>query len=151
FTMSVDGGITASPNATVPPGVYQLLVWFPNPNQGYSCGTPTFTFTGPGVSSTSVFRGQELHDEHVIPALQPNATYIASDVNAPAATQHVLTVSATGSSSSLISSGPTTTTSSKGSTQCDLVGCDVAPYRGKLVAAVTASGKATLTRSGRSV
>ena len=70
FTMSVDGGITAAPNATVPPGVYQLLVWLPNPNQGYSCGIPTFTFTGPGVSSTTVFRGQELHDEHVIPALQ---------------------------------------------------------------------------------
>ena len=105
FTMSVDGGITAAPNATVPPGVYQLLVWLPNPNQGYACGTPTFTFTGPGVSSTTVFRGQELHDEHVIPALQAGATYVASDASAPDSTRHVLTVATSGSSSSLIGSG----------------------------------------------
>jgi hypothetical protein len=150
FTMSVDGGITAAPNATVPPGVYQLLVWLPNPNQGYSCGTPTFTFNGPGVSSTTVFRGQELHDEHVIPALQAGATYVAADASSPDGTRHLLTVSSSGSSSSLVG-GSTTTTTSTGSSQCDLVGCDIAPYRGKLLAGVSATGKATLTGGGKPV
>jgi hypothetical protein len=69
FTMSVDGGITVAPTATIPPGVYQLLVWMPNPNQGYTCGIPTLTFTGPGVSAKTVFAGQELHDQQVLPAL----------------------------------------------------------------------------------
>ena len=151
FSMSVDGGITAAPNATVPPGVYQLLVWLPNPNQGYTCGTPTFTFTGPGVSSTTVFRGQELHDEHVIPALQAGATYVASDASAPDSTRHVLTVATSGSSSALIGSGATTTTTSKGSSQCDLIGCDIAPYRGSLLATVSADGRATLTSGGKPV
>ena len=86
FTLSVDGGVTATPNATIPPGVYQLLVWLPNPNQGYACGIPTFTFTGPGVSAQTTFAGQQLQATTVLPALQPSSTYVAEDANVPAAT-----------------------------------------------------------------
>ncbi len=154
FTMSVDGGISVTsstpPGPTLPPGIYQLLVWMPNPNQGYSCVKPMFSFTGPGVSSTTVFQGQELHDEHVIPALQPSSTYVAEYASAPAATEKVFTTAASGSNSVLL---PTTSTDdgSGGSTQPGLVGSAIVTAPPTLLATVSAAGKATLKLHGRNV
>jgi hypothetical protein len=150
FTMSVDGGITVSPNATIPPGPYQLLVSMPNPGSGYSCGTPTFTFTGPGVSAQTAFAGQQLQATTVLPALQPSSTYVAEDANVPAATLHTITTAASGSSSSLLASGtsPATTGSN---TQPDIVGSAVAKSPARLVASVGTAGKATLKLGGHLV
>lgn len=155
FTLEADGGISVTsstpPGPTLPPGTYQLLIWMPNPTSGYApCARPAFALTGPGVSSVTVFPGQELHAEVTV-ILQPSATYVAEDQNAPAATQEVFSTAASGSSTSLL--GPTTTTASGagGSVQPDLVGSAVPPYRGKLAARISSAGKATLTVSGQAV
>jgi hypothetical protein len=154
FTMSVDGGTsvtaTSAPGPTLPPGPYQLLVWMPNPNQGYACGTPTFSFAGPGVSIVTQFRGQELTDDRVTGSLPPSSTFVAEDTSAPVASERVFSTAATGSSSVLLGSASTGTTT-KTSVQGDLVGSDVPPYRGRLVATVTAAGVPTLRVGSRKV
>jgi hypothetical protein len=154
FTMSVDGGISVTsataPGPTLPPGIYQLLVWMPNPNQGYPCGRPTFTLTGPGVNSTTVFQGQELHDERVLPALQPSSTYVAQEASAPAATQKVFTTASSGSNSLLLPSG-TQDNGAGGSTQPGVVGSDIVPPPTRLLATVSDSGEAALKLGGKNV
>ncbi len=156
FTMTVDGGYSitsaTAPGPTLPPGTYQLLVWLANPIDGYvPCGRPTFTFTGAGVNSLTEFRGQELLDEHVV-VLQPSSAYVAEDANAPGQTRKVFTTAASGSSSVLVGSTPGTQSGpSKASVQVDIIGSAIMRYRGKLVATVGASGKATLKLRGRNV
>jgi hypothetical protein len=158
FTMTVDGGTSltpsSAPGSTLPPGPYQLLVFMPNPPEGaYTrlCEIPKFKLSGPGVSSEVVFDGEELH-EHLRPVLQPSSTYVAEDENAPGQTRRVFTTAPSGSSGALVGSGgggqsgPT-----KGSVQSELVGSAILRYRGKLAATVSAAGKATLERAGRSV
>ena len=149
FSMSVDGGITAAPNATIPPGSYQLLVSMPNPGSGYSCGVPTFTFTGPGVNAQTTFAGQQLQATTVLPALQPSSTYVAEDANVPAASVHTITTAATGSSSSLLPASSSTATGS--STQPDIVGSAIKQKPTALVASVGAAGKASLKLGGHVV
>jgi hypothetical protein len=152
FTMSVDPGtqITpAAPGPTLPPGTYQLLISMSNPSSGYACVTPSFTFTGPGVSARTVFPGAAL-DEDTVVTLQPSGTYSAQDDNAPAATRRVFTTGASGSSSALLGPG-LPSTAKPGTTSSDIVGSAIPRYRGKLLATVTARGKATLTRGGRVV
>ena len=149
FALSVDGGITASPNATIPPGNYQLLVSMPNPGSGYSCGVPTFTFTGPGVNAQTMFAGQQLQATTVLPALAPSSTYIAEDANVPGATVHTITTAATGSSASLL---PASTAASTGSnTQPDVVGSAVKHAPPELVVSLGPAGKPSLKLGGRLV
>jgi hypothetical protein len=148
FTMSVDGGINVSPDATIPPGNYQLLVSMPNPGSGYSCGVPMFTFAGPGVSAQVTFAGQQFQGTNVLPALQPSSTYIAEDANVPGSTLHTITTAATGSSSSLLQ--PTTSTASGTNTQPDLVGSAPFATAPALVASVT-GGKPALKLHGKTV
>jgi hypothetical protein len=154
FTLTADPGTlitaTAPPGPTLPPGQYQLLTQMPNPSNGYLCTSPSFSLTGPGVSISIPFPGQALDDNRLL-TLQPSGTYTAEDESAPAATRHVFSTSATGSSTSLL---PTTTTSSGpggSQQQPDIVGSARAPFRGVLVARVGASGAVTLTRAGRRV
>jgi hypothetical protein len=156
FTMTVDGGTTVTatspPGPTLPPGQYQIQVLMENPAAGYSCGTPVFTLTGPGVSSSTTFPQESILDNHVLPPLRPSSTYTAEDENAPAATHVYFTTAASGSSSSLLSPATTTTTTTKGgSTQTDIVGSGVLPERGRLAATVPTAGRATLKLDGRSV
>jgi hypothetical protein len=82
--------------------------------------------------------------------LLPSSTYTAQDENAPAATRRVFTTAASGSSSALLGPGMPDT-SKPGATSSDIIGSAVLRYRGKLVATVSAGGKATLKRSGRAV
>ena len=98
FSMTADGGFTftasSPPGPTLPPGVYRRsLVLMPNPPQGYACGTPAFTLSGPGVNSVTTFPQQATLDNHVLPALQPSSTYTAFDQNAPTATRVYFTTS----------------------------------------------------------
>jgi hypothetical protein len=62
----------------------------------------------------------------------------------------VFTTSATGSSSSLVVA-VASTASRAGSTQSDLVGSAIAPFRGELAAAVGRSGIPKLAQRGRAV
>ena len=155
FTLSVDGGTTVTatspPGPTLPPGGYQIQVLMANPTGGYSCGTPVFTLTGPGVSSTTTFPNESLLDNHVLPALRPSSTYAAEDENAPASTRVYFSTAATGSSASLLSPSTSSSGTAGGSSQGDIVGSAVLPYRGRLAATVASGGRATLTRGGRTV
>ena len=155
FAMTVDGGGSVSsataPGATLPPGSYELSVRMPNPANGYSgCEAPAFTFSGPGVTTVVEFRGEELVDERLLPALPPSSTYVAEDRNAPAQTRRVFTTAASGSSTSLLGSG-SQSGSTKTFVQPELVGSAVLRYRGRLAATVGPAGKATLRLGGRAV
>jgi hypothetical protein len=124
----------------------------PNPSGGYQpCPRPNFTFTGPGVSITTVFPGAELNDDDMT-TLQPSSTYIAQDEYAPASSRRVITTAASGTSTSLVGPPPGTSAgSSAGSSQPDIVGSGLLPYRGKLKAVVPAAGKPTLELGGKVV
>jgi hypothetical protein len=148
FSMSVDGAgalaSTSSPGTILPPGPYQIRVSMPNPSSGYACGAPSFSLTGPGVNSTTTFADESILDDHILPNLQPSATYTAQDANAPAATRVFFSTSATGSSTSLLPPKTATTTAGGTSTEPDLVGSALPPLRGRLAAIVAANGIATL-------
>jgi hypothetical protein len=155
FLLSADGGITmtssSAPGPTLPPGTYQVLITMNNPSNGYPCGKPVFTLTGPGVSLTFPFPGQAVNDQEMV-TLQPSSTYVAADATNPAGTQKAFSTSAAGSPASLLGSSPGATGSaSPTSTQPDLVGSGIAPFRGKLLADVSVAGVATLEFGGRSV
>jgi hypothetical protein len=139
--MTVDGAgtlaSTSPPGTILPPGSYQIRVSMPNPSTGYTCGAPSFSLTGPGVSSVTNFPYESILDDHVLPDLQPSSTYTAQDANAPAATHVFFSTSATGSSTSLLPKATTTTTPGA-STEPDLVGSGLLPLRGRLAAAVSA-------------
>jgi hypothetical protein len=156
FTVSVDGGTTVTatspPGPTLPPGQYQIQVLMENPTGGYSCGTPVFTLTGPGVSSVTTFPQESILDNHVLPALRPSATYTAQDENAPGATRVFFSTAASGSSTSLISPPASASSASTGSSgQTDIVGSAVLPVRGRLTATVGARGSTKLAFGGRAV
>jgi hypothetical protein len=153
FTLTVDPGTAitagAAPGPTLPPGPYQLLTEMPNPSNGYLCSSPSFTLTGPGVAISIPFAGQALQDMRLL-TLQPSATYVAEDENAPTATRKIFSTAASGSSTSLL---PTTTTPAPGGSQSqpDIVGSGIAPFRGVLAARVAATGRPSLTRSGQRI
>jgi hypothetical protein len=155
FRMSVDGGISiassSAPGPTLPPGTYNLAVTMPNPAAGYTgCARPLFALTGPGVNSVIEFRGEELVDERLT-TLQTSSTYVAEDRNAPGDTRKVFTTAASGSNSVLLGGSNTQSGPTKTSPQSGIVGSAIVRYRGQLVATVTAAGKATLKRAGRTV
>ena len=150
FSLVVDPGTplaAGAPAATLPPGTYQLLLSMPNPSSGYTpCTKPRFTLTGAGVATVIEFAGAELRDERLV-TLEPSSTYVAEDANAPATTRRLITTAASGSNSVLLPA-PTPSTATAGEVQTDIVGSARMRYRGKLVAKVSAAGKATLTRAG---
>jgi hypothetical protein len=156
FTVSADGGITISQSAvvTLPPGAYQLLVSMPNPSSGYSCVTPNFSMTGPGVNIQIVFPAQSI-DVDQATTLEPSSTYVVQDANAPSATQMTFATAASGSSASLLPSQPTTTLPASGGTQPDLVGSASSAAstsaHAVLAATVSTAGRATLESKARSV
>ena len=154
FLLSADGGITmtssSAPGPTLPPGTYQVLITMNNPSIGYPCVKPVFTLTGPGVNLTFAFPGQAVNDQEMV-TLQPSSTYVAADATNPSGTQRPFSTSATGSPTSLLGPPPGTSSSGTTSTQPDLVGSGITPFRGKLVAAVSAGSAATLRFGGRSV
>jgi len=154
FSIAVEStAVTSSspPGPTIPPGAYQVAVYMPNPATGYTCGAPVFELKGPGVDSVTTFPYESIIDNHVLPALQPSSTYVAQDDNAPGATAVYFTTAASGSSSSLLPTGPTTTGPTHGSTDPGVVGSDVPTLRGKLSASVTVTGAVSLDASGRAV
>jgi hypothetical protein len=153
FSMNADGGFTftstSPPGPTLPPGVYQMIILMPNPPQGYSCSTPDFTLSGPGVNSVTEFPQQATTFDFALPALQASSTYTAYDQNAPAATRVYFTTSATGSSSSLVTTVPDQS-SGKGSSQPDLVGSGITQALGTLEAGIDGHG-ATVSLDGKKV
>ncbi len=152
FSMTADGGYTIAPGsvATLPPGQYQVLVSMPNPASGYTCATPNFSLSGPGVNLQTVFPNQAT-DTDLLTTLAPSSTYVAEDANAPGATAVSFATSATGSSTSLLPAQARPSVPSTRSVQPDLVGSDASSARGTLRATVSKAGKVALTVGGRKV
>jgi hypothetical protein len=111
-----------------------------------------FKLTGPGVSLNTTLQDGDEDKELLNATFQPNATYTAVDSNQPSVARATFSTTATGSPSSPTGPGSTGTSSgSKGTTQKQLVGSAVVPFRGKLAATVDAAGKLALMMKGKSV
>jgi hypothetical protein len=136
FTMRADGGITlAGTTATVPPGLYQIVLTAPK--NAPSCPMD-FKLTGPGVNLEWNFGGEAL-DAMQTETLAPSATYVATDIANTSRGYVVFSTSATGSSSSLVTQTPGTA-GGKGQTVPGVVGSAVLPFRGTVRVTVSRAG-----------
>jgi hypothetical protein len=160
FNLVVSGvtiDTTSAPGDTIPPGQYQVVLTTPLPDASFDpppsgCTAPSFMLSGPNVNWTSTLQNGELTGDQTTVTLLPSSTYTAVDQNHPSTTQFVFSTAATGSSSSLLVSGtPSYSGTPKAQTQGSLIGSGIVPFRGSLHAAVAASGRATLARSGSAV
>jgi len=155
FAFVGDNGATVT---SIAPGTYQLVVATPFAfsNGLASCETIEFHLTGPGVNlATDLGSGDAEVEQHTV-TLQPGATYTVQDDGRSAQTRRTFTVNTSGSPT-VPNAAPSTSSSSsssagtKGGTPSkDLVGSAVV-FRGTLAAAVSKTGKLTLTRSARGV
>jgi hypothetical protein len=155
FTLTDDSGQSVG---SIAPGTYQVLVSTPvvfndvDP-QTYTSLTGCTTYVrfqldGPGVSlKTSLTAGDE-DQASLSAAFQPGSTYIAVDINNPAA-RIVFTTTAAATAAG--AGAGTTTTSTPGSTQPSLVGSAAVRAQGTLQATVHPGGKLTLTRAGAKI
>ncbi|HEY3922457.1 MAG TPA: hypothetical protein VGL76_10125 [Gaiellaceae bacterium] len=152
FSVSVEGGPlldstpTGTSTATIPPGPYQVTVRTPLPDNlwnGTTCKQALFSMNGPGVTYSSVLGTDSgPYGATFNETFQPSSTYTlldASRSNSPV----TLTTTATGTSTSLLPPTPPSTAKG-GSVQTPLVGSDIVPFRGSLVAMVTPANKATV-------
>ncbi|HEX4520855.1 MAG TPA: hypothetical protein VH063_14835 [Gaiellaceae bacterium] len=145
-------GTTSAAPTVIAPGTYNLA--FTNPSY---VNDVQWDLTGPGVHlSTNMSYGEEPSEEWV-EVFQPNSTYTyRDDLNPPAVWTFVTNnAAAVGSANSGTAPGTSTTPISSGKTgkasSTDVVGSANATPRGTLVATVGATGKLTLTSSGKPV
>jgi hypothetical protein len=164
FTIVDDSGRQIS---QIAPGTYQVQLNEPQPlvangsanSTGPSCnGLAAFQLTGPGVTlTTSIDNGDgvNLFNE----TFQPGSTYTAVDNNQPSVARVVFTTSASGSPgapvvpySSVASGKGTTSNTTVVGQQVKTKGVS-APvvFRGTLQAAVSASGRPSMTFGGKAV
>jgi len=148
---------------SIAPGTYQVHVATPVPfAQIDLSGIDDFTacksfvqfqLTGPGVNLFTTLLDGDDDDDVLTAAFSPSSTYVAQDLNRPAATRTVLTTTATGSAAA--PSSPYSPASSlTGSTKSkDVVGSAIksSPLRGSLTGGVDAAGKPTLAFKGKAV
>ena len=109
FTVMDDSGNAVT---SVAPGQYQIDVRTPVPfgtipknfSDMTACkGMPQFQLTGPGVNiSTTLTAGCE-SDESYPATLQPNATYVAVDLNQPTVARATFTTQASGTAQKVTS------------------------------------------------
>ncbi len=145
-------GTSSGAPTTIPAGTYNVLLSDPA-----FVSDVVWDLSGPGVSLvTSMSSGEEI-SESWVETFAPNSTYTYRDDNRPPAVWTFVT----SSSSTPISTGPvappltSTTPIASGSTgkapSTDLVGSANAVFRGTLLGAVSATGKASLTLKGKPV
>jgi hypothetical protein len=154
FAWVTDGGGAVG---SVPPGTYDIVIFTPFAfgNGFATCDFVQFHLTGPGVDLYTDLGGGDLELEQHTVTLQAGGTYTVQDDGRPALTRRTFTISTSGSAQS---SGSTTSSSSsssssgaKGTVSKDIVGSAIAPFRGTLNAAVSASGNVALARAGKGV
>jgi hypothetical protein len=155
--VAIDGGpsmdSTAPAPVTIPPGPYQVSVRTPLPDATWDssvCSIGHFSFTGPDVNLASIV-GNDLGPYSLTfnVTLDPASTYTIADAAHPTA-PITFTTAATGSSSSLLPATPAPTGGTgKGSTQPDLMGSAIVPFRGTLTATVPSAGSPTLVAKGK--
>jgi hypothetical protein len=155
FSIVDDSG---KPITSVPPGRYQVDVRTPivfgmypgTPGQtDYTAcrGVPQFQLQGPGVDLFTTMTAGCDSDRLFTETFQPNATYVAQDLNQPSVTHATFTTLASGASS------PVTVTygggKGKSEQQSSLVGS--LSLMGTLHATVTANGALKLISDGKAV
>ena len=150
-------GTTSGAPTVIAAGTYKLFV------DDTSDTDSEFDLAGPGVKLVTNMSHGEDATAAFVETFQPNSVYTYRDDNHPSLVWTFVTSAAeVGSSSSGGSSGSspggtstgasTGTSSGKPTTSSDLVGSEAdLPFRGSLDAIVYASGKLTLTRSGKLV
>jgi hypothetical protein len=157
FTILDDAGNAVS---TIPPGNYQVEVRTPLafgtvplsslPTDMTACkGMPQFQLTGPGINLSTTMTAGCQSDLTFPETFQPNATYTAVDNNQPTVAHATLTTLASGAPTNPnVTLGSTT---SHGETSSSLLGSGVVPFRGTLIATLSANGTSTLTMKGKSI
>jgi hypothetical protein len=157
FTIMDDSG---KPVTSVAPGTYQVDVRTPivfgtlPPYAGApatdmtACrGVPQFQLTGPGVNLFTTMAAGCVSEYIIRETLQPDATYVAQDLNQPSVAHASFTTLASGTPTAPVATyggGKTTTQSST-----DIVGS--LSVQGTLDASVSPAGVATLTLGGHAV
>jgi hypothetical protein len=156
FSVVNDSGASVSSLAS---GDYQLVVQTPFDFAagGASCDHVSFQMTGPGVTFATALGGGDADYETYPLVLQPNSAYVLQDTQ-----QGVQVTLTTTSAVAVATPSPTTTsgstssagsssTKAKGTASSDLVGSALLPLRGTLTAAVSASGRLSLTQAGKAI
>jgi hypothetical protein len=156
FTLTDDSGQGV---VSIPAGTYQVLVSTPVVFNDVDLQTYTgltgcttyvrFQLDGPGVALKTTLTAGDEDQASFNATLQPGSTYVAIDLNNPAARVVFTTGPATAGAGA--STANTTTTSAPGSTQPSLVGSAAASSQGTLRAVIHQNGVLTLTRAGNSV
>jgi hypothetical protein len=156
FQLNVDSQTGVVPVATgsaLPPGDYQVLTEssvlytsLSNP----PC-MPDFKLTGPGVNLSIIYTS---FGASIPITLAPSGSYVASDASAPTVTT-TFAASATGSSTSLVTTQTSTLPSTSSTSSEDPVGSAIdtshVAYRGTLALAPAADGKLALRFRGKTV
>jgi hypothetical protein len=156
FSIADDSGNAVT---SVAPGQYQIDIRTPVPfgtiPKNFSDMTackcmPQFQLTGPGVNiSTTLTAGCE-SDESYPATLQPNATYVAVDLNQPTVARGSFTTLSSGTAQK-VNSPYTSTNLGKGTPNQSIVGSALPSAKGTLAAMLTPRGMVTLTLKGKSV
>src|SRR5579862_1377233 len=159
FTVAVEAGPTldstgtGASSATIPPGPYQFTVRTPLPDNlwnGTTCKQAQFSMTGPGVTYSSVLGTDSgPYSATFNETFQPSSTYTLVEATR-AGNPVTLTTTATGTSSSLLPPPPPSTAKG-GSVQAPLIGSEIMPFRGSLVAVVTPANKPSVMSGKKQV
>ena len=155
FSIVDDSGNTVT---SIPPGHYQIDVRTPvdfgmypmTPGQAdfYACrGIPQFQLQGPGVNLFTTMTAGCDSDRIYPETFQPNATYVAQDLNQPSVAHGTFTTLSSGSAAPVaVTYGGGKATSEQ---QSALVGS--LALKGTLQATVTTKGALKLTSGGKTV
>jgi hypothetical protein len=141
-------GTTSGAPTVIAPGLYNLFL-----DDSAGVEGPEFALRGPGVDFVdNMFYGENPSETYTA-TFQPSSTYTWRNNEQPNVVFTFVT-SATGGGTTTGGAGGgggTTSTGGSKSTSKDIVGSDIAPFRGALDAIVYKTGKLSLTRNGKPV
>jgi hypothetical protein len=138
-------GAASGTPTQIPAGYYTMVISGP---MGLPAGLPYFSLTGPKVDVLSNLNEGGLESQTIGLTFLPSSTYTWTDDATPGVAYTFTT------SSQVLGTAPSTPTSPNAgppSPSQDVVGSDVVPLRGTLIAAVDASGRLSLTLRGKGV
>jgi hypothetical protein len=139
------GTLNGAPTV-IPAGYYTLSFQQPGCVQ-----VPSFELQGPGVSVVDNLSGGEVTSATAAVSFQPNSTYTwRNDANRSLTYTFATSSAVVGTQPGAVVHQAVSSTN-KDSSNSDIVGSAVTPFRGTLSGSVSASGKLTLTFDGKSV
>jgi hypothetical protein len=139
-------GTTSGAPTVIAPGLYNLFM-----DDSAAVEGPEFDMRGPGVNFVeSMFYG-EIPSASFTATFEPSSTYTWRNNEQPNVVFTFVTAASGGVSGSGGAGGTGSSTSKIGKPSVDVVGSDIAPFRGALDAIVYKSGALSLTRHGKKV